>query len=157
MVIASPWLSCANRAERDAVPSSFVVSASKMGGGPGGGGGGGGGERHGPLLRTDRRDMWDATGPCVTWMEIIFNQLFKEYCIMIALINVRGQSWVSVTPDSHRFRRSGTITELSAVNLSCSNANRARKADRPHCYSAAEPLYLKCFYKMLVKTIVKYL
>lgn len=66
MVIASPWLSCANRAERDAVPSSFTVSVSKMGGGPGGGGGGGGGgERHDPLVRTDRIDMGDATGPCL--------------------------------------------------------------------------------------------
>lgn len=67
MVIASPWLSCANRAERDAVPSSFGgVSVSNMGGGPGGGGGGGGGEeRHDPLVRTDLIDVGDATGPCV--------------------------------------------------------------------------------------------
>lgn len=61
MVIASPWLSCANRAERAAVPSSFTGSVSKMGGGPGGGGGGG--ERHDPLVTTDRIDMGDATGP----------------------------------------------------------------------------------------------
>lgn len=60
-VIASPWLSCANKAEREGEDSSLLPSLSKGGGGPGGGGGGG---RPGPTERTDNADAVDATGPC---------------------------------------------------------------------------------------------
>lgn len=70
-------MSCAKRAERDAVPSSFAVSVSKMGGGPGGGGGGGDGERQEPLVRTDRMDMGDATGPCLRQRENILHAVFQ--------------------------------------------------------------------------------
>lgn len=62
-VIASPWLSCANKAEREGEDSSFLPSFSKSGGGPGGGGGGGGG-RPGPRERADKAEVVDATGPC---------------------------------------------------------------------------------------------
>lgn len=73
-MIASPWLSCAKRAERAAVPSSFGVSVSKMGGGPGGGGGG---ERQELLVRTDRMDMEDATGPCLRQREMVLHTVFQ--------------------------------------------------------------------------------
>lgn len=63
-VIASPWLSCANKAEREGEDSSFLLSFSKSGGGPGGGGGGGGGGRPGSGERADNVDAIDATGPC---------------------------------------------------------------------------------------------
>lgn len=63
-VISSPWLSWANRAEREGEDSSLLPSFSKNGGGPGGGGGGGGGGRPGPGERTDNADAVDATGPC---------------------------------------------------------------------------------------------
>ena len=63
-VTASPWLSCANKAEREGEDSSLLPSLSKSGGGPGGGGGGGGGGRPGPRERTDNADGVDATGPC---------------------------------------------------------------------------------------------
>lgn len=63
-VIVSPWLSCANKAEREGEDSSFLPSFSKSGGGPGGGGGGGGGRRPGPGERADNTDVVDATGPC---------------------------------------------------------------------------------------------
>lgn len=63
-VIASPWLSCANKAEREGEDASFMPSLSKSRGGPGGGGGGGGGGRPGPRERTDNADAVDATGPC---------------------------------------------------------------------------------------------
>ena len=63
-VIASPWLSCANKAEREGEDASFMPSFSKSRGGPGGGGGGGGGGRPGPRERTDNADAVDATGPC---------------------------------------------------------------------------------------------
>lgn len=76
-MIASPWLSSAKRAERDAVPSSLAGSVSKMGGGPGGGGGGGGGERQEPLVRTDLMDMGDATGPCLRQRENISHTVFQ--------------------------------------------------------------------------------
>lgn len=47
--MASPWLSCANRAECKAAGSSALGPTSvKTGGGPGGGGGGGGGGGQGP-------------------------------------------------------------------------------------------------------------
>lgn len=62
-VIPSPWLSWANRAEREGEGSSLLPSFSKSGGGPGGGGGGGGGGRPGPGERTDDTDTVDATGP----------------------------------------------------------------------------------------------
>lgn len=63
-VIAAPWLSWANKAEREGEDCSFLPSFSKSGGGPGGGGGGGGGGRPGPGERTDNADAVDATGPC---------------------------------------------------------------------------------------------
>lgn len=63
-VMASPWFSCANKAEREGEDASFVPSFSKSGGGPGGGGGGGGGGRPGPAERTENADAGDATGPC---------------------------------------------------------------------------------------------
>lgn len=61
--MASPWLSWANKAEREGEDSSFLPSFSKSGGGPGGGGGGGGGGRPGPEDRTENADAVDATGP----------------------------------------------------------------------------------------------
>lgn len=63
-VISSPWLSCANRAEREGEDSSFLPSFSKSGGGPGGGGGGGGGGRPGPGARAHSVVAVGATGPC---------------------------------------------------------------------------------------------
>lgn len=62
--MASPWLSWANKAEREGEDSSLLPSFSKSGGGPGGGGGGGGGGRPGPEERTENTDAVGATGPC---------------------------------------------------------------------------------------------
>lgn len=65
LVIVSPWFNCANKAERDAVASSFAFSVSMAGGGPGGGGGGGGGDGGRPCLfpRAGQLDVVEATGP----------------------------------------------------------------------------------------------
>lgn len=63
-VIASPWFSCANKAEREGEDCSLLPSFSKSGGGPGGGGGGGGGGRPGPGERADNMVAAEATGPC---------------------------------------------------------------------------------------------
>lgn len=60
--MASPWLSCANRAECWAAVSSGAALLSRnTGGGPGGGGGGGGG--HGPSDEALNSEE-GATGPC---------------------------------------------------------------------------------------------
>lgn len=78
LVIASPWLSCANKAEREGEGSSLLPSLSKSGGGPGGGGGGGGGGRPGPRERTDNADAVEATGPVllqvrpVVWCSLMY-------------------------------------------------------------------------------------
>ncbi len=62
LVMAAPWLSCANRAECwAAVSSGLGLSSMNIGGGPGGGGGGGGGQ--GPSEGALNSEGV-ATGPC---------------------------------------------------------------------------------------------
>lgn len=89
-VIPSPWLSWANRAEREGEDSSLLPSFSKSGGGPGGGGGGGGGGRPGPGERTDSADAVDATGPCAREkMESVVFRLMPSLRAGILLTSLR--------------------------------------------------------------------
>lgn len=123
--MASPWLSCANRAERDAVPSSFTLSVSQIGGGPGGGGGG---DRHDPLVRTDLIDMGDATGPCLGETEISLHTAFDRTSYYDNSHLVTSLNGLSLSLGSCRLRRVfGTAIKCSTTLFPCIKAGKTEK------------------------------